>query len=164
MAKPKEKAKPKLELNRVLKNLDAKNKNFYDELDEEERKGFSPFLMLRYTSAVDSAGMAGLDEYVLRATNKWVNPNFFDLKAHPKLQWQLLTTTVPGFGPMRHSWIKPLGNKKTSNDRLREFLIEEFPSISNQELDIMTAINSKEELIDYATSTGLQDKEIGRFS
>jgi hypothetical protein len=163
MAKPKEKAKPKLELNRILKNLDAKNKSFYDELDEEERKGFSPFLMLRYTSTVDGSGMPGLDEYVLRATNKWANPNFFDLKAHPKLQWQLLTTTAPGFGPMRHSWIKPLGSKKTNGDRLREFLVTEFPGMNSQELDLMVTINSKEELVDYAMSTGLQDKEIGRF-
>jgi hypothetical protein len=163
MAKTKEKAKPKLELNRILKNLDAKNRSFYDELDEEERKGFSPFLMLRYTSTVDPAGMPGLDEYVLRATNARANPNFFDLKAHPKLQWLLLTTSVPGFGTMRHSWIKPLGSKKTSGDRLREFLVEEFPGINDQELDIMTTINSKEELIDHAMLTGLQDKEIGRF-
>jgi hypothetical protein len=56
-----------------------------------------------------------------------------------------------------------LGSKKTSGDRLREFLITEFPGMNSQELDLMATINSKEELVDYAASTGLQDKEIGRF-
>ena len=155
-------AKPKLELNRVLAALDAKDRDFYDSLTEDERKGLSPFLMLRYASVVDHS-MPEVAEYVLEATNRRVNPHFLDLKDHPKLQWLLLTTTSMGMGTMRHSWIKPLGGKKSSNDRLRNFLAEQFPSANSAELDILLATNSQEDILEYAASLGYQEKEISKL-
>jgi hypothetical protein len=155
-------AKPKLELNRVLAALDAKDRDFYDSLTEDERKGLSPFLMLRYASVVDHS-MPEVAEYVLEATNRRVNPHFLDLKGHPKLQWLLLTTTSMGMGTMRHSWLKPLGGKKSSNDRLRNFLAEQFPSANSTELDILLATNSQEDILEYAASLGYQEKEISKL-
>jgi hypothetical protein len=162
MAKPKEKAKPKLEINRVLAAIDAKDRNFYDTLTDEELKGFSPFLAIRYASSVDHS-MPEVCEYVLEAANRRANPHFFDFKDHPKLQWLLLTTTSMGLGPMRHSWIKPLGGKKSSNDRLRNFLAEQFPSANSAELDILLATNSQEDILEYAASLGYQEKEISKL-
>jgi hypothetical protein len=162
MAKLKEKAKPKLELNRVLAAIDAKDRNFYDNLTDEERKGFSPFLAIRYASSV-SHDMPEVCEYVLHATNSRANPHFLDLSDHPKLQWLLLTTTSMGLGPMRHSWIKPLRGKKTSNDRAREFLSREFPGASNDELSILLAINSHEEILAYANDLGYQSDQIEKL-
>jgi hypothetical protein len=162
MAKLKEKAKPKLELNRVLVAIDAKNRNFYDQLTDEERKGFSPFLAIRYASSV-SHDMPEVCEYVLHATNNRANPHFLDLSDHPKLQWLLLTTTSMGLGPMRHSWIKPLGGKKTSMDRAREFLSREFPGANRDELDIMLATNTHEEILQYAADLGYQQEQIEKL-
>jgi len=155
-------AKPKLELNRLLAALDAKDRNFYDTLTDEELKGFSPFLAIRYASSVDH-DMPEVCEYVLEAANRRVNPHFLDLKGHPKLQWLLLTTTSMGLGPMRHSWIKPLGSKKTSGDRAREFLSREFPGASSDELDILMAINSHEEILAYANDLGYQSDQIEKL-
>jgi hypothetical protein len=162
MAKTKEKAKPKLELNRVLAALDAKDRNFYDTLTDEELKGFSPFLAIRYASSVEH-NMPEVCEYVLRAANQRANPHFLDLKDHPKLQWLLLTTTSMGLGPMRHSWIKPLGGKKTSGDRAREFLSREFPGTNSDELDILLAINTHEEIVAYAADLGYQSDQIEKL-
>jgi len=162
MAKPKEKAKPKLEINRVLAAIDAKDRNFYDTLTDEELKGFSPFLAIRYASSVDHS-MPEVCEYVLEAANRRANPHFFDFKDHPKLQWLLLTTTSMGLGPMRHSWIKPLGGKKTSNDRAREFLSREFPGVNRDELDILLAINTHEEILAYAADLGYQSDQIDKL-
>ena len=159
MAKTK---KPKVELNRILSNLDAKNRNFYDELTEEERSGLSPFLLLRYASAVDHS-MPEVVEYVMEAANRRVNPNYFDLKAHPKLQWLLLTTTSMGFGTMRHSWIAPLGAKKHVNGALRKFLVQQFPNLNSQELDILLTINTPEAIQQYAQNFGLQDKDLEKL-
>jgi hypothetical protein len=155
-------AKPKLELNRVLSALDAKDRNFYDTLTDDERKGLSPFLTIRYASTVDHT-MPEVSEYVLAATNRRVNPHFLDLKDHPKLQWLLLTTTSMGLGSMRHTWIKPLGGKQTSNDRLRNFLADQFPSANSVELDILLATNSQEDILEYAASLGYQEKEISKL-
>ena len=40
----------KLSINNEMAQLDAKNYDFYDELNEEERKKFSTYLMLRYAA------------------------------------------------------------------------------------------------------------------
>jgi hypothetical protein len=157
-----EKKPPKLELNRVLSNLDAKNRDFYDQLNDEERKGLSPFLTIRYASSIDH-NMPEVSEYVLEATNRRVNPHFLDLKGHPKLQWLLLTTTSMGLGPMRHSWIKPLGGKKSSNDRTRGFLSQEFPGANSTELDILLTINSHEDILEYAADLGHQENQLSKL-
>jgi hypothetical protein len=156
------KAKPKLELSRVLAALDAKDRNFYDSLNEEELKGFSPFLAIRYASSVDHT-MPEVCEYVLEAANRRVNPNFLDLKRHPKLQWLLLTTTSMGLGPMRHTWIKPLGGKKTISDRTCAFLSTEFPGLNQDELDILLATHSQEEILAYAADLGYQSDQIDKL-
>jgi hypothetical protein len=156
------KAKPKLELSRVLAALDAKDRNFYDSLNEEELKGFSPFLAIRYASSVEHH-MPEVCEYVLEAANRRANPNFLDLKGHPKLQWLLLTTTGMGLGPMRHTWIKPLGGKKTSSDRAREFLSSEFPGLNRDELDILLTVNTHDEILEYAADLGYQPERIEKL-
>jgi hypothetical protein len=155
-------ATPKLELNRVLAALDAKDRDFYDNLTEDERKGLSPFLMLRYASVVDHS-MPEVAEYVLEATNRRVNPHFLDLKDHPKLQWLLLTTTSMGLGPMRHTWIKPLGGKKTTSDRICAFLSTEFPGLNQDELDILLATHSQDEILAYAADLGYQSDQIDKL-
>ena len=41
----------KLSINNEMAQLDTKNRAFYDELNEEERKKFSTYLMLRYAAS-----------------------------------------------------------------------------------------------------------------
>ena len=43
----------KLSIGNEMRQFDLKNRKFYDELTEEERKKFSPYLMIRWGSAVD---------------------------------------------------------------------------------------------------------------
>ena len=58
----------KLSINNEMAQLDAKNYDFYDELNDEERKKFSTYLMLRYAASVQ--GSPDLQEWYLRATNE----------------------------------------------------------------------------------------------
>ena len=45
----------RLHISNEMRQLDVKNRDFYDELDSEERKKFSTFLMLRWGSAVEGS-------------------------------------------------------------------------------------------------------------
>jgi hypothetical protein len=155
-------SKPKIELHRLLSALDAKDRNFYDNLSEEEQQAFSPFLALRYASTVENPAVPELANYVLEATNRKANPHFFDLKNHPKLQWLLLTTISPGFGAMKHKWMPPLGAKK-SYGKIGNFLRKEFPNINDQELEILVTLSSEKDIKDYAASLGYQDREIDKL-
>ena len=93
----------KLSLTDQLNSLNRKNRNFYDNLDDEGKKKFSAYLMMKYGANVE--GPVDLQEWYLRATNEYVNINFFELNKHPKLQWLLLTTISPNFGNQRHYWL-----------------------------------------------------------
>jgi hypothetical protein len=138
--------------------LDRKDRNFYDDLTEEERKKFSPYLMLRYSASVD--GPSDLQEWYLRATNERVNVNFFDISTsqHKKLQWLMCTTVSPDMGNQRHYWIT--SKKKNSDNKTIKFLSSIFPELRNDELELLSKINSKEEIKQLAKQHGYDDKRI----
>ena len=148
----------KLGINNEMAQLDTKNRAFYDELNEEERKKFSPYLMLRYAASVE--GSADLQEWYLRATNERVNVNFFDLSKHPKLQWQLCTSVSPDMGRQRHYW---QGSKKkdgTTNAKVVKFLVKNFPWMKQDEVELLAEMNTEKEIKVWAREMGLSDQEI----
>ena len=80
----------KLNIANEMRCLDSKDRNFYDSLTIEERKKFSNFLMLRWSSSIQ--GSSELQEYYLIACNERLNKHFFDINKHPKLQWLCATS------------------------------------------------------------------------
>ena len=65
----------KLSIQNEMTQFDRKNRKFYDELTDEERKKFSNYLMIRWGSAVQ--GSQELQEFYLIATNERLNKHFF---------------------------------------------------------------------------------------
>lgn len=146
----------KLGLKNELLQFDTKNRDFYDELTDEERKKFSTYLMLKYGANVD--GSDDLQEWYLRATNERVNVNFFDLSKHPKLQWLLCTTVSPDMGAQRHYW-QP-SKKKEGNNKIYKLLAQCYPEMKTKDLEILCDLSSKTELKEFCVSLGMTDKEI----
>ena len=147
----------KLPLNRVLGAMDRKQKGFYDSLSDEEKKAFSAFLMNRYASSIK--GKSALQEWWLIATNKRVNTHFFDLAKHPKLQWLLLTTASPGMGTAFHEWI-PGGKKKVSKNKIEKAIKLLYPNAKSDEIEMLSAVNTKKEIVKYLEDLGYDDKQI----
>jgi len=147
----------KLSINNEMAQLDTKNRAFYDELNEEERKKFATYLMLRYSASVE--GGPDIQEWYLRVTNERVNANFFDLGKHPKLQWLLCTTVSPDMGRQRHYW---QGSKKKegSNSKALKFLTKLYPHLRTDELELLTELNDTKELKALAKTMGMSDSEI----
>lgn len=148
----------KLSLSNEFRQLDSKNKHFYDELDDTERKKFSTFLMMKYSANVE--GSADLQEWYLRASNERVNQNFFDLGHHPKLQWLLCTTVSPGMGSQRHYW---LANKKAENknhSKLKKFLEKIYPAAKKDDIDVLLAVNQDKDIKLLAKEMGMSDSDI----
>jgi hypothetical protein len=147
----------KLSLNNELAQLDSKNRNFYDELDGTEKKKFSTYLMMKYSANVE--GSADFQEWYLRACNERVNKNFFDLGQHPKLQWLLCTSVSPGMGNQRHYWLNSKKSNKT-NAKLKKFLLQQYPTYKDDEIELLLTINTEEDLARLAEQLGMSDKEI----
>lgn len=147
----------KLSINNEMAQLDTKNRAFYDELNEEERKKFATYLMLRYAASVE--GGADLQEWYLRVTNERVNQNFFDLNKHPKLQWLLCTSVSPGMGRQRHYW-QASKKKEGSNSKAIKFLTKLYPQMKSDEIELLAELNDVKEIKELARAMGIPDSEI----
>lgn len=148
----------KLSIKNEMAQFDRKNRAFFDELTDEEKKKFSPFLMIRYGATV--SGSPDLQAYYLMSCNERLNKNFFDINTtqHKKLQWLLATTVSPGMGNQYHQWIK-LGKKANDNKNVK-FLRELYPHLKEDDLKLMSELNDKDDLKDYAKGLGWADKDI----
>ena len=141
----------KLNIANEMRQLDLKNRRFYDELTAEERKKFSNYLMIRWGSAVQ--GSRELQEFYVIATNERLNKHFFDVGRHPKLQWLLATSISPELGAQRHVWIAP--KKKVSGESAkRKQLAEIYPHYRDDELDVMMQVVSQKEIDQYNKQAG----------
>jgi len=145
----------KLHIGNEMRQLDLKNRDFYDSLDAEERKKFSTFLMLRWSSCVE--GSQELQEYYVQSCNHYLNKHFFTLSRHPKLQWLCSTAVSPGMGTSRHNWIAPK-KKEAGAGAKRKALAAMFPHYKDDEIDVMMQIVTQKEIDAYHKSAGLDKK------
>lgn len=139
-----------------MRQLDTKNRNFYDELTDDERKKFSTFLMLRWGSAVE--GSRELQEYYVQSCNHYLNKHFFDLNRHPKLQWLCATAMSPDMGAMRHNWIAPKKKEAGASAR-RKQLQEIYPTYKDDEIDVMMQITTQKEIDAWFRAAGHDKKK-----
>lgn len=141
----------KLNIANEMRMFDRKVRDFYDELTPEERKKFSPFLMIRWGSAVE--GSRELQEFYVISTNERLNKHFFNLSRHPKLQWLLATTVSPGMGTPRHNWIAPK-KKEPGAGSMKKQLREFYPHLKDDEIDLLASMTTKKELEQYIKQHG----------
>lgn len=146
----------KLSINNEMAQFDQKNRAFYDELTDEEKKKFSNFLMIRYGSSVQ--GGKDLQEFYLISCNERLNKHFFAINRHPKLQWLCATTVSPGMGTQRHNWIAPK-KKEAGVTGLKKQLSELFPTLKDDEIELMAKINTKKDIDSYLKLSGQEVKK-----
>jgi hypothetical protein len=134
-----------------MSEFDRKNRNFYNELTDEERKKFSNYLMIRWGSAVQ--GSRELQEFYLISCNERLNKHFFAINRHPQLQWLCATAVSPGMGTHRHQWIAPK-KKDPGASGSRKQLAELYPNMKLDEIEVMSVINDKRDIDTYARQLG----------
>jgi hypothetical protein len=146
----------KLSIQNEMAQFDGKNREFYNELTDEERKKFSNYLMIRWGSAVQ--GSRELQEFYLIACNERLNKHFFAINRHPRLQWLCATTVSPDLGTHRHQWIAP--KKKDSSDSgVRKQLAELFPTLKLDDIATMSAITTTKEITAHLRELGQDTKK-----
>ncbi len=136
--------------------FDRKDRKFYDDLTPEEKKKFSNFLMIRYGSSV--TGSRDLQEFYLISCNERLNKHFFSINKHPKLQWLCATTVSPDMGIQRHQWIAPK-KKEAGASGIKKQLMEMYPNMKDDEIDLMAKINTKKDIDEYLKKSGKEVKK-----
>ena len=146
----------KLNIRNEMRQFDLKNRKFYDELTDEERKKFSNFLMLRWGSSIRSNG--DLAKYYILSMNQQVNKNFWSLNKHPKLQWLLMTCVSPDMGVYDHEWIAFKG--KAAKNKRALLLADLNPTLKEDEAELLSDITTDAELTLQLKDLGWDDKKI----
>ena len=151
--------KPTINLNQMLYNLDIGNSKWYEQLEGELKKGFSPYVAMRFASSIKASKL--LQETYIENVNEFCNKHFSILQRHQDdsiLFWKLLCLCGVG-KKMFHPWIKaPKGKGKKT--KLFEFLQTLYPNYKNDEITLLFNILDKTEIKQLARDAGLDDKEI----
>lgn len=134
----------RLPIKDVLAAIDLGAKGVWDELDDDDRKQVSFWLLNRYVSSVK--GTREQQELAVFKVNEYYNKNWNDLGArHPKLQWQLICQAGNTGKIEYHPWI---GLKKAAgpNTKAIKLLEQLYPNMKSDERELLARISTKKEL------------------
>ncbi len=148
----------KLDIGRELKGVNTRDHNFYKNLTDEEKKSFSPYILMRYVSnpQVDTETY----EFILDRVNTLVNLNHWTLsKGHKPLLWQLFASCGVGM-PVKYTYLKASSKEKTN--KIERLLEEIYPAMKIDEIKLLASMmdeNDKQELFDKMGFDKKQRKE-----
>jgi hypothetical protein len=148
-------ATAKLDIKRELKAVDTRDYNFYDNLTDDEKKAFSPFILMRYTANVQ--GDAALQEWFLEMTNEYVNKNHWELsKNHKPLLWKLFAGTGVGQS-MYHPYLA--AGKKAKANKIEKLLAEIYPAWKLEDIKILASMMDKKDIEELFDKMGFDKKQ-----
>lgn len=148
-------ATAKLDIKRELRAVDTKDYNFYKNLSDDERKAFSPYILMRYTSNVQ--GDYDIQEWFLEKTNDYVNKNHWLLsKNHKELLWKLFAATGAGI-PTYHPYLA--AGKKEKAHKIEKLLVEIYPSRKLEDIKLLASMMSKEDCEELFDKMGFDKKQ-----
>ncbi len=140
-------AQPKLPIKDILAAIDMGGMSVWDELSAEERKAVNFWLLNRYVSSV--SGNRDKQELAIFKTNQYYNINWNELGTrHPKLQWQLLCLSGNTGKIEFHKWQG--FKKKQGNNNAINFLLKLYPSMKQDEVELLARLSTKKELKELA--------------
>jgi hypothetical protein len=147
-----------LDIKRELAAVDQKVYDFYDKLTDQEKKEFSPYILLRYVSNVQ--GDRDIQEWFVEMTNELVNKHHWVLsKNHKALLWKLFAGTGAGVKTY-HPYLKAGSKEKAV--KIEKLLADLYPSMKMNEIKMMAKMmdkSDKEELFDKMGFDKKQRKE-----
>ena len=145
----------KLDIKRELNAADQKNYNFYQNLTDEEKKAFSPFILMRYTANVQ--GDRDTQEWFLEMTNEMVNKHHGVLsKNHKNLLWKLFAGVGTGTNAY-HPYLA--AGKKEKANKIEKLIAELNPAMKMSDIKILASMMTKQDKEEMFDSMGFDKKQ-----
>jgi hypothetical protein len=148
-------ATAKLDIKRELNAVDQRNHNFYDNLTEDEKKAFSPYILMRYTASVQ--GDRDVQEWYLEMTNELVNKNHWSLsKGHKALLWKLFASTGTGVNAY-HPYLA--SGKREKTNKIEKLIAELNPTMKFDEIKLLADLMNKQDIEELFDKMGFDKKQ-----
>ena len=144
-----------LDIKRELNAVDQKNYDFYENLTDEEKKAFSPYILMRYTASVQ--GDRDIQEWFIERTNECVNKNHWDLsKNHKELLWKLFAATGAGVN-CYHPYLA--AGKKGKANKIEKLLAELYPAMKLEDIKLIASMMDKSDKEELFNKMGFDKKQ-----
>jgi hypothetical protein len=145
----------KLDIKRELNAVDRKVYDFYETLTDEEKKVFSPYILMRYVSNVQ--GDRDIQEWFLEMTNEMVNKHHWVLsKNHKNLLWKLFAATGAGVN-CYHPYMA--AGKKEKANKIEKLLVELHPAMKLSEIKLLAGMMDKKDIEELFDKMGFDKKQ-----
>ena len=148
-------ATAKLDIKRELAAVDQKNYKFYENLTEDEKKAFSPYVLMRYVSNVQ--GDSDIQAWFVETTNEMVNKHHWTLsKNHKELLWNLFAATGIG-STFFHPYLA--AGKKEKTNKIEKLLAELHPAMKMSDVKLMASLMDKRDCEELFDNMGFDKKQ-----
>jgi hypothetical protein len=148
----------KLDIQSEMAAFDLKDRDYYKNFTDEDRKKFSNYLMISWGVTVE--GSSELQEFYIISTNERLNKHFFAVNKHPELQWLMATTVSPGLGKQRHPWLAQKKKEGGGSNKGEKFLMKLYPSLKADDVKLMSQFTDVKELKKLAEAMGWTKEQI----
>ena len=141
-----------LDIKQMMRAVDTRNKNWYQQLSDEDKKLYSPYMTLKWTASVEHKDRA-VQEFYVEEANQNINKHLWTLsKNHKGLLWKLSAMCGSTF-VLFHKWIYPK-KKSTGKSKMKE-LQELYPNAKQADLDVLDATMSTKDLKELQKDHGI---------
>ena len=141
----------KINIFQVLGSINKKNKKVYTSLNDEEKKGVHPLVIMRWMSGIQS-------KLQIMLLNEYSNRYIFSLANHKKLLMDTLVACSPGHYT-KYNWTKKKGGVNSNTPLLLNLVKEVYNYSSMKAIDCIPLLDD-ETFLDMAMDLGRQPQEI----
>jgi len=144
-----------LDIKRELAAVDMRDKDFYNNLTDQEKKEFSPYILMRYVSNVQ--GDTFWQEHYLEACNELVNKNHWAFTKNDKgMLWKLFAGCGTG-QKMYHPYLA--AGKKQKAVKIEKLLCELYPAMKLEDIKVQASLMDKNDITELFAKLGFDKKQ-----
>jgi len=148
-------ATAKLDIGRELSAVNQRNHDFYKNLTDDEKKAFSPYLLMRYISNPQTD--PDTYEFILDRVNNLVNINHWTLsKGNKQLLWELFASCGVGVN-LRYTYLK--ANTKEKAKKIEKLLEELYPAMKLADIKVLASMMDKKDCDELFDKMGFDKKQ-----
>jgi len=141
--------KERLDIFEVLREINNKNYNYLDGIDDNLKKSFTPYVVFQWLQSTDDSNQVLVLNHI--------SPMLFDLQDHPELLFKLFCISSMN-KYTRYSWIFPKSTKDDTLEILGKYL-ECSKRVATEYKEFYTIDDIKQ----MAQELGYQDAEIKKL-
>ena len=144
-----------LDIKKELNGVDMRDKDAFNNWTDEERKSFSPYILMRYVSNVQ--GDRDVQEWFVEMTNELVNKNHWTLsKNHKGLLWKLFAGCGTG-AKAYHPYLA--AGKKEKAVKIEKLIAELNPAMKMSDVKLQASLMDKNDIEDLFNKLGYDKKQ-----